>query len=293
MDALITYQTDSIQTGNQSLKQGQQEKQKVFSGPSNVAKSYHSKYKDPILEAGYLLPRSIEHLTHAEVSAPDIVLPVQKRQNPETDWLVVAVFIAIALFATIRYSYIKYLNHLFLSLINYATSARMLQENNYPASHGAYRLDAIFYITFSIFVFQTFNLLDPANSIKGITYFAFVLAGVLLYFLGKKLIYMAVGSLFETQTETSEYLFNVDNFNRSLGLILLPLVALVAFSPWDNKLFLIFAGLGIIVAFNLVLLQRGVIILLRKQFSIYYLFLYLCTLEILPLLLIYKIVVVE
>jgi len=293
MDALITYQTDSIQTPSQSLKQSQQEKQTVFSGPSNVIQNYHSKYKDPILEQGYLIPKSIDNLTHTEVAVPDIALPSQKKQNPETDWLVVFVFIAIALFATVRYSYIKYINHLFLSLINYATSVRMLQENNYPASHGAYRLDAIFYITFSIFVFQSFNILGLAHSAKGITYFAFVLVGVLIYFFGKKLIYMTVGSLFETQTETSEYLFNVDNFNRSLGLILLPLVALVSFSPWNNPFFLILVGLTIVIAFNLVLLQRGVIILLRKQFSIYYLFLYLCTLEILPLLLIYKIVVVE
>lgn len=293
MDALITYQPDSIQTQNQSLKQSQQAQQTVLSRPKGVRQSYHPRYKDPILAEGYLLPKDVESLAYSEIPALDIVLPVHKKQNTETDWLVVILFVALSLFATIRYSYIKYIGHLFLSLINYPTSVRMLQENNYPASHGAYRLDAVFYLTFSIFVFQAFNILNLAHSAKGITYFAFVLAGVLLYFFGKKLVYLTVGSLFETQAETSEYLFNVDNFNRALGLVLLPLVALVSFSPWNNPLLIVLAGLIIVIAFNLVLLQRGVIILLRKQFSIFYLFLYLCTLEILPLLLIYKVVVVE
>ncbi|MFV0589821.1 MAG: DUF4271 domain-containing protein [Draconibacterium sp.] len=293
MDTLSTYQHDSLQTASYSFLTEKPETQNVVINRQKPAQSSRLGLKDSILEEGYLHPREIEKLNTTEIPAQEVILPMHKRQNPQTDWLVVVVFVAIALLATIRYPYIKYIKHLFLSLINYATSVRLLQENNYPASHGAYRLDAIFYIAMSIFVFQTFNVLGLGHSSTGITYFAFVLVGVLFYFFSKKLVYIAVGSLFETQAETAEYLFNVENFNRSLGLILLPLVALVSFSPWNKPLIMVFAGLAIIIAFNLVLLQRGIIILLRKQFSIFYLFLYLCTLEILPLLLIYKIVVVE
>jgi len=241
----------------------------------------------------FIQSRADLQLGYTEKPTSNIVLPVRDKQPTGTDWLTVLLFVAIVLFATIRYSYVKYIKHLFTSLVNYPTSVRLLQESNYPASHAAYRLDVIFYITFSVFVYQVFNYFEWAGANHRILFFAWTAAGAIVYFHGKKLLFHITGSLFQTRSETSEFLFNVNNFNRSLGLIMLPLVALTAFSPSQNTDFMILAGIAIVMAFYLLLLQRGILILLRKQFSIFYLFLYLCTLEFLPLLLIYKVVVVE
>ncbi len=241
----------------------------------------------------FIRSRSDLQFSSSQPVEGNLVLPIREKLPTGTDWLTIVLFGAIVLFATIRYSYIKYIKHLFTSLVNYPTSVRLLQDSNYPASHAAYRLDVIFYLTFSIFVYQVFNHLEWAGANYKILFFAWVAAGVLLYFIGKKLLFQIAGLLFETQSETSEFLFNVNNFNRSLGLVLLPMVILIAFSPLQNTGFLIFAGTALVLAYYLLLLQRGIFILLRKQFSIYYLFLYLCTLEFLPLLLIYKVVVVE
>jgi hypothetical protein len=83
----------------------------------------------------------------------------------------------------------------------------------------------------------------------------------------------------------------MDNFNRIAGLILITIISFIAFYHWENRVFPVIVGLFIVAIFYLFLLQRGIKILLKKQLSIFYLFLYLCTLEILPMLLIYKIVV--
>jgi hypothetical protein len=83
----------------------------------------------------------------------------------------------------------------------------------------------------------------------------------------------------------------MDNVNRIAGLVLFPVVLLVAYYPGEDPAIPVVTG--IIVAFILyfMLIYRGTIILLKKQLSIFYLFLYFCTLEFLPLVLIYKIVV--
>ncbi len=224
---------------------------------------------------------------------PELTLPNYQKTSVNSDWMTIVLFGMLLIFATIRYSYVNYIKQLFTSLVNYPTSMRLWQESNYPASHAAYRLDIIFYIIFSVFVFQAFSILGSADSVNSLLYFLFSLGGVMIYFLGKRFLYQTIGALFETRNETGEYLFNMSNYNRTLGIVLIPLVALVSFSPVSNSKILVFTGLTIIIAFQLLLLQRGVIILLRKQFSILYLFLYLCTLEFLPLLLIYKVVVVE
>ena len=241
----------------------------------------------------FIRPRTEPELNYTEITAQNIVLPIREKPSSGTDWLTVVLFSAILLFATIRYSYIKYIKHLFTALVNYPTSIRLLQESNYPASHAAYRLDVIFYLALSMFVYQALNIFDLAGATNKLLFYVTVLSGVLAYFAGKKFLYKITGLMFETRTETDEFLFNLNNNNRTLGLVLLPLIALISFSPLQSAVPVLITGIIIIVAFQLVLLRRGILILLRKQFSILYLFLYLCTLEFLPLLLIYKVVVVE
>ncbi len=250
-------------------------------------------HKLPTDSSKFISSLSEMQLLKTEILDQNLVLPERSKQNTGTDWLTIVLFVGVLLFATIRYTYIKYIKHLFTSLVNYPTAVRMWQESNYPASHAAYRLDVIFYLSLSVFVFQTLKFFEVSRASNKLSYFAIVLGGVLIYFFGKKLLYQTLGLLFETKTETREFIFNVDNTFRALGLVLLPLIALVSFSPAQNPLFLIITGIVIVLAFYVILLQRGVLILLRKQFSIFYLFLYLCTLEFLPLLLIYKVVVVE
>jgi len=239
----------------------------------------------------YIAPLNGEQLSSSAEISPEFILPKHIQNNNSTDWLTIVIFLGILLFASVRFAYAKYMEHLFLSLFNYSTSVRLLQEKNYPIFHGAIRLEIIFYITLSVFIFQTINVFKWENTITNPSYYFLILGGVLLYFFGKKLTYLMFGSLFEANSETREYLFNMDNYNRSLGLLLLPIVILVSFAPVRTPMFIVFAGIAIFFILNLILLQRGIFILLKKQFSIFYLFLYLCTLEFLPLLLIYKVVV--
>ncbi len=239
----------------------------------------------------YISPRTDIDMSYAKAPDPDFILPIREHHEVGTDWLTGIFFLGIVLFATVRYAYSKYMEHLFLSLFNYSTSLRMFQERSYPVFHGAFRIEAIFYIIFSVFIFQALNILKWENAMLSPGYYLVIFGMVLLYYFGKKILYWIVGSMFETLPETHEYLFNIDNFNRSLGLILLPVVILVSFFPSRNPVFIVYSGITIIIILNLTLLLRGIFILLKKQFSIFYLFLYLCTLEFLPLLLIYKIVV--
>jgi len=54
--------------------------------------------------------------------------------------------------------------------------------------------------------------------------------------------------------------------------------------------YFLLAGLVMTFIFYLFTLNRGIKILMKKQFSVFYLFLYLCTLEFLPILLFLKVI---
>jgi hypothetical protein len=211
--------------------------------------------------------------------------------TPGTDWLTIILFLAFVILASVSAGFSKYISSLFQSLINYPTAFRMFREKNYSVLHGAFRLEVLFYFVFSIFVFQIFVLSSTNNSFYNITVFGKIFAVVIVYFLAKKLAYHALGSIFIDAADTAEFLFNMDNFNRGAGIILFPIVALIAYFPSENPLIAVVLGVFTTLVFYIMLLKRGISILLKKQFPIFYLFLYLCTLEILPLLLIYKIAV--
>ncbi|MDD4109476.1 MAG: DUF4271 domain-containing protein [Prolixibacteraceae bacterium] len=216
-------------------------------------------------------------------------LPLHEVNSRETDWLTILILLVLVVFASVRNSYSKYLGHLFQSIVNYSTTSRMFREKNYPAIHGAHMLDIFFYIIFSIFMVQAVLYFPPVVTMRQLTLFFICIGITLIYYAVKRMAYKISGIITETGNEISEYLFNMDNMNRVAGLILFPVVVAGAFSPFMNTGITIYAGIFILLMLYFKLLYRGLKILFRKQFSIFYLFLYFCTLEIVPLVLLYKI----
>lgn len=235
--------------------------------------------------------KDVNLISSLEMEKGKFNLPIRERNNVNTDWLTIVLIIALMILASVRVSYSKYVQHLFQSLVNYSTSFRMFGEKNYSILHGAFRLELLFYVSLSIFLYQVIQHFQLQLLDERIPLFFSSVVIVIVYFFGKKLIYSTLGSVFEGVPETKEYLFNADNYNRSMGLMLFPVVALINYYPSNNPLYMVLLGIFIVVVFYIFLIQRGIYILLRKQFSIFYLFLYLCTLEFLPLLLLYKIIV--
>ncbi len=240
----------------------------------------------------YIQPKKeVELITSVKVEADRLGLPVREKNIFNTDWVTILFVLALILFASIRGSYSKYIGYLFQSLVSYSTSFRLFREKNYSISHAAFRLDLIFYFTFSLFLYQVVEVFQLELVNDNLLFFAVSIVVVTGYFILKKMAYYFIGLVFESVSETNEYLFNLDNFNRTVGIVLFPVVVLINYYPYENPVFMVVAGIFIVTVFYAFLLQRGILILLRKQFSIFYLFLYLCTLEFLPLFLIYNVVV--
>ena len=237
----------------------------------------------------YIQPQNdVKLVSSVKTESSNIELPIHEINKTNTDWITILLLLVIALFATVRNTYSKYIVNLFRSLVNYPTSFRLFREKNYPILHGAFRLEAFFYITFSIFLYQVIEYFQLTLAHENLSFYIVGLAMVFFYFFIKKISYTVLGLVFEGTSETSEYLFNLDIYNRTLGLVLFPIVVLINYYPSENLVFIVFAGIFTVAVFYVFLLQRGIYILLKKQFPIFYLFLYLCTLEFVPLFLIYK-----
>ncbi|MBC8004106.1 MAG: DUF4271 domain-containing protein [Verrucomicrobia bacterium] len=230
---------------------------------------------------------------HTVLKGVEVVFPGKKLSRNNPDWLVGVLVAAFFLFATVRLIFNKYLSLLAQATINYSTFTRVFRERYFNLLHASFRLDIIFNFIFALFWYQFLSTYRINFGIKdSFVVYLICVGSVIGYFFLKRLAYMLTGLMTESKREVKEYLFSMTVYNRILGLFLLPVTAIIAFVPvYQPELFL-FLGLGIVAIFYLLSLRRGAKIFLRKHFSILYLILYLCTLEFLPLLLIYNLLLI-
>lgn len=248
-----------------------------------VNKMFHGQNKELNLR-NQLLIETKEPLTN------NLVLPSRPVSHLQQDWFTIVVLITLVLLATVRHAFGNYLVNLFQGFINYSTASRMYRERNVSLYQGEIRLEIFSYFVTSLFFFQIVQYFSLNLPFDGFIKYMLTLGLVFFYYLAKKILYVTTGYLFENTGESGEFLYNFGNYIRVTGIIALPFVMLIAWAPISTPYPLFATGLTIISILYLILIWRGIRIFLKKQFSIFYLFLYLCTLEILPVLVVLKLI---
>lgn len=151
-------------------------------------------------------------------------------------------------------------------------------------------LSLFFIVTISIFVSE---LLTHFNvRLFNFPYTEVIIATLLVIVYAVKFTAInALGFVFKVQKEAKEYIKTVFLFCNSLGLFMFPVVIGLLFVKQLSPQPFINLGILLILLSIGVRIVKGVFIGLRNaQFSIFYLFMYLCALEILPFVLLAKII---
>jgi len=108
--------------------------------------------------------------------------------------------------------------------------------------------------------------------------------------LAKHLLLQLIGWIMPFNKEISLYSYMMAVFNQVIGIVLLPFIIVAAFTPDPFKKIALFAGIGIILLIYLYRSIRGIMI--GEKFMAmhkFHFFLYLCTVEIAPLLILVKV----
>jgi hypothetical protein len=226
-----------------------------------------------------------------------VSLPVKKRDNLFgnqqdgaifQDWSIGLIVFMFVLLASVRFSKEKYLLKLFQSAVNNRAANKLFRERILNIYHVAIRLDLLFYLTMGFFLFHIIMQLSQPH-IAGYLLYLISAAGISLFLILKKSIYYFTGYVFDTMGDIKEFYYYQKLGNHLIGIFLLPIVLLLYLLGGTIDWVLIGIGLVILLFFSAIAMFRGMRIIAKKVFSIYYLFLYLCTLEILPLVLVWRI----
>lgn len=198
------------------------------------------------------------------------------------DLLIIPFFICLILFTYVKYNYSDYLNLVLFSAINYQYSLLLLKENKNNKPKSFYFLQIIFFLSVGVFVVALLKKFYPDlfSNYLGLIIPVTIIILLLLISLNM-LINFITGKIFLQDDIRLEYNNNINTFNQLLGIILFPINILVFYTnAMDIFIYIGISSFCLIYLFKIIRLFK---INFSKQLNIFYMFLYLCTLEIIPL----------
>jgi hypothetical protein len=206
-----------------------------------------------------------------------------------TDWMLGLIILVLVIFGWLRVGFGRYVQLAVQAAFNFYTAKRVREESNILRSRIFHIMNVLFFINLALFVTQWFDYQNwELLGLKGIFLFLSVLAFVIVVYSLRGAIMAVIDFLFMAKGSFMYYTATIFIYNRMIGLLLLPLIAVIPFIDPQVTPWLFYAGFLVIVFFYIFRLFRGLNFGIKNRLSIFYLILYLCALEILPLLVLYK-----
>ena len=205
------------------------------------------------------------------------------------DWLFGLILISLILIAWLKLFYNKFLDQTIQALMNFQLSAKLLRDQNIFSKRVAFALNLNFVLIGSAFVYLLFGYFNIkpfrfSDFISFLAYSGIIVTLLLLRYIVSHLI----GHVFQKQRVFQEDLHQVLLIYKNLGIYLIPIVIGIAYIHENIRIYLVFMSGTMLAAALILRLIKGIKILINKDVLIFYLILYLCTLEILPVLIFYR-----
>jgi hypothetical protein len=207
--------------------------------------------------------------------------------NPEYSWLTGILVLSFIIYTITQFLYSKRLKQIFNASFARRYINQLIREGGLFEERITIGLMFIFFSTATIFIFQSIRYNQNIElAYPEITFFG-IFAGLFVYWLFKVSMIKFLGFIFKNQSSAYEYNLTSLIYLEVTGLFLLPLSLPAIF---QNPQLFSKIGLIIVLIGLLINLLRGFWVgLYNTKFSLFYLILYLCTLEILPLVVVAKI----
>lgn len=231
---------------------------------------------------------SLQNFKSTGYTASSRTAEVEMTEAPEpppkytADWILISGLAALVLLIILRQARSGLVSKIFPSAISYSQAQNLHTEQKKNPSMVFFFMGIISLSMLSIFIYQVIYFYYDGLSIHKYFYVV-AIAGVLLVLrLLHRVISFMGSQIFRISTLSKEYQFNIAIFNGVTGIVFIPIVLSVAFSDYPEAM--IYAGLASLSVLFPLRYLRIFQINFRNKHNFFYLFLYLCSLEIIPFL---------
>ena len=216
------------------------------------------------------------------------------RNNISPDWFFPLILVVLIVLSWIRIFYSKFFSQMIQAFFNNNLANQIVRDENIFVQRASVYLSVVFNLIGALFLYLiSIHYNWSLGGIgSGFSRFLFFLIVVTVAYAFKFLLLKVCGWLFEQEREMATYIFNIFLTNNILGMTLLPFICMFAY----NKALavsglLIIPYVLIVIAFGWRIFRGLQIGLSISSFSKLYLFLYLCTLEIAPLMVLIRVII--
>jgi len=203
-------------------------------------------------------------------------------------WVIGILFTLLVLFSLLKRAFDKQLHLLVQAFFSKRVLSNINKEENLFTAWPFLLLFIEFGCIMGLFLYLAAQQYSQTVG-RGITVFLSISAAVIVLYIFKIIVLRLVGFFFDVQKPVNEYIaiLYLSYFNTSL--LFIPLVIAFALSPANYaKYYVIMAFLIVLIVFIFQLIRASLTVLSQNRFSKVYLFLYFCTLEICPILVLIK-----
>ena len=226
--------------------------------------------------------------TRTEIPSPSD-LPEAASHELRPDWLLAIILGSLVLIAWLKLFYDKFLDQMMQAVANYQLSVKLLRDQNIFSKRVAVALNLNFVFIGGAFTYLIFGYygLRPFALGDFLSYLCY--SGCLMLLLMSRYAVLHItGYLFDNTHVFQAYLHQILLIYKSAGIYLIILVIGLAYIREELRVCFVYLGMALVSVAYLLRFFKGVQILMKKDVLIFYLILYLCTLEILPFLILYR-----
>jgi len=205
-------------------------------------------------------------------------------------WFMATLLIILLLLALTRVKYGRFFGLVLQGFTENRFVGQLLREEKVFTQGGAVLLSLITLFSIGLFGYQlTYTATLSDTNQNGLSLYLIIVMGLFTFITVKLILYNVVGFILNIQENTVVCVFNVLMFNWILGILLLPLVVLVEFLTIASPSYFIIVGISLIVLFYIWRTGKALYLATTTtSHSLFYIIFYLCTLEILPLVILLK-----
>ncbi|MFP4620012.1 MAG: DUF4271 domain-containing protein [Bacteroidales bacterium] len=217
-------------------------------------------------------------------------LPIPRTHNGDYDWVTYILIATFLLIGWTRLFFFRYFVSLMKSFHSYNYASSLYYGQNSLTIRASFLLNLTFFLTAGTFLFQCMNYYEVSiPSLNPLAQFLVFSTFFLAWHIWNYLSTGFIGIVFLRQKSFQEYFHNYNLYRKILGVSLFPVIIVLQYiSPEYKPLIMVF-GMVIFGFLYFTHILRGLLIFIKKNVSIFYLILYLCALEFLPLLILYKV----
>ena len=239
------------------------------------------------------IPAVEEQKSFAEFDEEVFRINYTKVGDIDNGWMFWGLLLCFVTYCITKIIFPKRMESVFSHALRYNFAEKEFHKSNENSQIVTFVVNFLFAFCMGLFAFFALKInynWDFSTVKEIILTMSFTLFFLLLYFF-KKQFYRIVAIIFDREPYAQECSFNIYLINRVLGICLFPInIALAFIKPTViSSETLLIIGYIIIGFFYIFKIFREFQISRKNRVSLFYIFLYFCTLEILPILLLIKV----